>query len=108
MKQSFFDQDIRKILNLWRGKMTHKKIKGKDQLEMEKKYRINVGNGKEKTVVFKRVLKIAEAYQYLTVEGQCENIHLKATVRPDSMKQFEQFCMILKSLEDKKIVETIA
>ena len=108
MNNIFVDTDIRKLLNLWRGKIRFKHTgQGVGQLEMVKKYKIIV-SGERKEIVLKRVFSIINSYEFLTVEGYKENIEVKAMVKPNSITQFEKFCHVLDTLEQQHIVEAVA
>lgn len=105
---SFLDQDIRRLLSLWRGGITFKTGNdGINQLEMVKKYRLKVGESEE-TLTIKRVLNIMECYQFLTIEGNKEIIEVKATVKPNSIEAFEKFCNFLRQSEERNEMEVVA
>lgn len=105
---SFIEQDIRRLLSLWRGGIKFKNGEnGIKQIEMVKKYRIKVGEDEE-VIVISRLITIMEKYKFLTVVGNEEEIELKATVKPHSISEFESFCYSLKELEERKEVESVA
>ena len=105
---SFLVQDIRRLLSIWRGGIKFKTgDNGINQLEMVKKYRLKVGN-KEETLVISRVLNILEMYQFLTIEGDKETIEVKATVKPNSLEEFEKFCQYLNRIEEQNEMEIVA
>ncbi|NYV66579.1 hypothetical protein HYI36_15030 [Bacillus sp. Gen3] len=105
---NFIETDIRRLLNMWRGKIRFKQNEGGiGQLEMVKKYKFTV-NGQEKEIVLKRIFTIINSYEFLTVEGNRENIEVKAMVKPNSIPQFEKFCQVLHELEQSHYMESVA
>ncbi|MDX8367203.1 hypothetical protein [Cytobacillus sp. IB215665] len=105
---NFIETDIRRLLNMWRGKIRFKQNQsGIGQLEMIRKYKIVV-NGEENEIMINRVILIMNSYEFLTVEGNKENIEVKAMVKPDSISKFEKFCDVLNELEQGNMVQAVA
>lgn len=98
----FQSEDVQRIVKGWKGEVKLKRRGNKvTSIELSKTYTLKVGE-KEKTIVIDRLVN---GYNYLTINGQANEIRIKAIVSPISLSDFENYCCRLKEIESKYVTQ---
>ncbi len=93
----FANEEVQKILSLWKGKVKFKREGNKIiQLELSKTYSLAYEGNHEVNFILDRVIN---GYNFLTVEGDKQSIQVTATVKPQSLVDFKNYCYKLVELD---------